>query len=264
VVALALVAACGQSAGEDRSTRDAGAVDASAPDAPVQDAAQVPGCPTNQALPGASYDITKSRFAFGGKPVETTVGTAAVRWSGPDGGVAIFSNGSEAGTLSADAPEGSLPPATTDFATAVAYARDYYVTMGLPACQAVPGLIDSWVHRAINGIPVFESVASATFDIDNQTTSEQFYWPEIPANVVIAAIAFQQKISGPEGLAAYKSKLPEDAQGDGQVMIHHSVEFTCPFQALTTYDVLTSGDAGDGDATLSFDADGNPVTLPSC
>jgi hypothetical protein len=42
---------------------------------------------------------------------------------------------------------------------------------------------------------VVESLAVARFDIDNQTTYEAFYWPEIPGDVVSTAIAFGAQLA---------------------------------------------------------------------
>src|SRR5271165_3284596 len=63
------------------------------------------GCSTSQPLAGASYDVSKSRFAFGSKPMEQQAGGGLVRWVGSDGVVAIFPDGSEMASLDANAPE---------------------------------------------------------------------------------------------------------------------------------------------------------------
>jgi hypothetical protein len=73
---------------------------------------------------------------------------------------------------------------------------------------------------------------------------------------------------GMSGLAAYKAKLPADAQGQGQVLIHHtSAGSSSPFHAAVTYDVVQTEPPSDsggislgGEADLSFDPNGNPVT----
>jgi hypothetical protein len=223
-------------------------------------------CSTTAALPAVKYDITKSRFAFGGKPVMTVQPDGSVLWTGPDGVLSIAPYGFSSASLDSGALESSLSPATTDYATEVAYARDYYVAMGVRACEVVAGPnIYSVLQRAVAGVLVAESIANATFDVDNQTTREDFYWPEVPASVVAGAVAFQQQLADPAALAAYKAKLPADAQGQGQVVIHHSDPAAAafsPFQALFTYDVHTSGDAGDGNANLSFSVAGTPVVIP--
>ena len=224
------------------------------------------GCPDGGGAGAVAYDISKSRFAFGGKPSMSTDPGGDVTWSGPDGGLTISPSGLAGAQLHSDAPENDLPPATTDFATEVAYARDYFATMGIPGCQVEAGSYAfSLLQRVVQGVSVVESVATARFDSDNTTTSEELYWPAIPASVVMAAVAFHEKLMEPKALDAYKRKLPRNAQGSGQVVIHHSdpaaAEFS-PFASLTTYDVITIDDAGSGNANLSFDVDGNAVTLP--
>jgi hypothetical protein len=126
--------------------------------------------------------------------------------------------------------------------------------MFMVASQATVAL-----QRCINGVPVGESIAFARFDTDNQTTSEAFYWPTVPADVVTAALAFHDKLAAPGALAAYKAKLPPDAQGDGEVVIHHRVAgSSLPFMAVATYDTVRTTPLG-GSTGLSFDVDGNPV-----
>jgi hypothetical protein len=271
VVALAMLAGCGS--GHASGSSEAGS--------------DVAVCPINEALAGTSYDVSKSRFAFGGTPVKTVSGSIT-HWTGPDGALAIFSNGEMLAILNANAPETDIAPLSGTEAMLTAYVRDYYVTMGVPPCQIASSNIVSWsgggsgsamgdagetivtggvtlgLRRGVAGIPVQESLANAAFDVDYQTTSETFYWPEIPVDVVEAAAALQAKLADPQALAAYKAKLPKNAQGDGQVVIHHtdgSLSFD-PFKAVATYDVLMSGDAGDQNPDLSFDGSGNPVTLP--
>jgi len=217
--------------------------------------------------------------------VKTVTGNIT-HWTGPDGALGISSNGEALASLDGNAPEKDIPSLSGTEAMLTAYVRDYYVTMGVASCQIASSQIVSWsgggsgsstgdggttivsggvtlgLRRGLDGIPVVESLANAMFDIDYQTTSETFYWPEIPAEVVVAAVALRAKLADPQALAAYKAKLPKNAQGDGQVVIHHSVVSFDPFQAVATYDVLMSGDAGDQNPDLSFDANGNAVTLP--
>jgi hypothetical protein len=247
-------------------------------------------CFTGAALAGASYDVTKSRFAFGSVPSPVDAGSL-VRWTGSDGVVAIFSDGSEMASLNAGAPEADLPDWSTDTSALAAHVGDYWVSMGVATCQIAGTGVDSsmggggsvdggvtytsavqntvGLQRVVDGISVVESVAVARFDVNDQTTSEAFYWPEIPAEVVSAAIALKNQLADPNALSAYKAKLPADAQGNGSVVIHHTnAGSTSAFQALATYQVVTQdlGDGGEGDLFMAeddnFDADGNPATLP--
>ncbi len=227
----------------------------------------VTGCEVGAPLAGAAYDITKSRFAFGSMPSEADA-SGFVRWVGVDGVVAIEESGGELGILNAGAPEGSLPDWSDDPTALASHVTAYFATFGVRPCQ----IEDTQVHggsdgrtialaRAVDGINVAESLAYARFDNQDQSTSEGFYWPTIPADVVTSARAFQAMLADPTGLAAYKDKLPAEAQGDGLVILHHtSSSSTAPFSAAATYDVAPpAGPLGLG-STLSFDADGNPVS----
>jgi hypothetical protein len=85
---------------------------------------------------------------------------------------------------------------------------------------------------------------------------------------VSAAVTFANQLADPAGLAAYKAKLPADAQGQGHVAIHHtSMGSQSPFYAAATYDVVQTAPPSDdgginfgGDEDLSFDPNGHPVT----
>jgi hypothetical protein len=246
---------------------------------PSSTAASGANCAVDQALPGATYDVAKSRFAFGSTPVAEGAGDL-VRWVGSDGALAIFSDGSEIGLMDGSAPESNLPDWSTDLSALMAHADAYWISMGVASCQiastgidasgggggstdggsvtfaAGPNIVTS--ARAIEGIPVVESLLGARFDVDDQTTQENFYWPEIPADVVIAAVAFKNQLSDPSALASYKAKLPANAQGQGSVVIHHtSAGSSSPFQTAATYQVFDMEPFG---AALNFDPDGNLVT----
>jgi hypothetical protein len=237
-------------------------------------------CAAGQPLTGASYDITKSRFAFGSTPVPVDAGPL-VRWTGRDGVVAISSDGSEMALLNGGAPEANLPDWSSDGNALATHVKAYFVSMGVATCQisgtdgtysaggggstnggstfTVTAQSTVGLVRSIDGVPVANSIAYARFDTDDQTTSEAFYWPTIPADVVTAARAFHDKLAAPGALAAYKAKLPADAQGDGQVVIHHRVAGSpLPFTAVATYDTVQMTPQNDG-GELSFDPDGNPV-----
>ena len=117
-----------------------------------------------------------------------------------------------------------------------------------------------WPIRAVDGIIVGESMAYARFDSQDQSTSEGFYWPTIPADAVTSARAFHAKLADPNELAAYKAKLPADAQGDGIVNLHHTNSSSTSLFAAATYDVESpAGRFGRG-SRLSFDSDGNSVS----
>jgi hypothetical protein len=237
-------------------------------------------CPTGGPLAGAAYDIAKSKFAFGSAPVAVDAGPL-VRWTGSEGVVAVFPDGSEMASLDANAPAGNLPGWSSDAETLSGLVTSYYVSMGVESCQ-IAGIEATYsaggggstdggsavvveeqtivgLGRAVDGIPIEESSALAQFDVQGQTTYEAFYWPEIPADVVSAALAFRDQLAMPGALAAYKAKLPADAQGDGSVVIHHHVAGTQgAFVAVATYQTvqITPEDDGGG---LYFDPNGQPM-----
>jgi hypothetical protein len=77
------------SSGSDALRTDAPALE---PDA-TGDSANL-ACSNAGPLAGATYDITKSKFAFGSAPAAVNAGSL-VRWTGSEGVVALFSDGSE-------------------------------------------------------------------------------------------------------------------------------------------------------------------------
>jgi hypothetical protein len=235
-------------------------------------------CATGAPLSGAAYDVSRSRFAFGGTPTKETSGSF-VRWVGRQGAVAIFADGSEIGSMNAGAPASDLGDWSADPTALAAHTRDYWVGMGAASCQIAgsssvstamgggsadggittvsPGATTIILVRGVEGIRISESLAAARFDVDDQTTDESFYWPAIPADVVSAAVAFRDRLADAASLAAYKAKLPANARGDGEVVIHHtSASSSSPFRAAAVYETTT---AGDFPANLEFDENGNPV-----
>jgi len=255
-------------------------------DSGTAEVAAATSCDPGAALTGATYDLSRSRFAFGSTPSEEQVSTMT-RWVGSDGVVAIESCGSEQGIMNAGAPEETLPDWSPDPVALAAHVREYFVSMGVDPCQILDdgvtgsgsagcsggatdgascqpltgsSMID--LARGVDGIRVVESRAYARFNVNDQTTSESLYWPAISAEVVTSARSFAGKLADASALAAYKAQLPSNAQGDGQVVIHHSscMYPAAPFQAAATYDVLQTNPTGMMEATISFDADGNRVT----
>ena len=227
----------------------------------------VTGCEVGAPLAGATYDVTKSRFAFGSTPVRDD-SNGLSRWVGADGVVAIWPTGGELASMNGGAPEANLPDWSNDPMALGAHVTAYFSSFGVSACQVAGAQVDGGsggrtiaLLRSVDGIIVGESSAYARFDDQDQSTSEGFYWPAIPADVITNARAFHARLADPTQLAAYKAKLPANAQGDGVVNLHHTnSSSTSPFAAAATYDVATPpGPLGRG-SSLSFDVDGNPVT----
>jgi hypothetical protein len=229
-------------------------------------AASALGCEQGEALQGGTYDVAKSRFAWGSVPVQEQDPTF-MRWVGVDGVVAINANGAELGILNAGAPEANLPDFSNDVAASQTHVGDYFASMSVQACQTSSSDVDAGsggrviaLARSIDGIPVAESNAFARFNDANQTTSEGFYWPTIPAETVDAAEALSVRDADPAGLASYQALLPAEAQGTGRVVIHHtSSSSTAAFRSAATYDVQESGGSLGAGPTVSFDVQGVPV-----
>jgi hypothetical protein len=223
-------------------------------------------CAAGAPLSGATYDLARSRFVFGSTPTRMDE-FGLVRWVGDHGVVAIEPSGGEIGEMNGGAPEVGLPDWSSDPAALEAHARAYFASFGVASCQAPSAqVLDGSsgrtisLLRSVDGINIGESSAYARFNSQDQSTSEGFYWPMIPADVVTSARALHERLADPAQLAAYKTKLPTDAQGDGVVNLHHtSAASTSPFAAAATYDVYASGGQLGLGSTLSFDADGNPV-----
>jgi hypothetical protein len=228
-------------------------------------------------LRGAAYDMSKSRFAFGSTPVEQEQ-NGITHWVGADGALAIWpacgSSGMELGVINAGAPETLLADWSSVEQDLAMHVEEYFEAMGLDACQigaVSPNYgsdgITIVLPRVAGNVPVQPSEAYAHFDADNQTTEEELYWPEIPADTILAAMSFSAMLANPTSLTEYKALLPAAAQGDGQVVIHHSSctsEQSPPaFISVVTYDVLEEDNSQLGmPEPVSFDISGNPVTLP--
>jgi hypothetical protein len=194
-------------------------------------------------------------------------------------------NGHEFGTQRRGSPLYTLAPygnSPTEHGTAV---LAYFESCGLPtnevggvlprvgsltvgqagqAFQEVgPKSYYSAVTRAVQGIPIRDSVAWARMDVNGDVLREEVYWPSIPQGVIDNAVALQTQISTASGLAAYQSALPAGA-GQGSVVIRHSSAWAprvAPFEAYAVYDVTTSDGHGSS-STIHYDAQGIQVQLP--
>ncbi len=213
-------------------------------------------CQPGHALTGVSYDITKSKFAFGGMPTESDEG-ANKRWTGPLGQLVIFPFGEGA------APDATAPSKadwSNDPNALLQHVTDYFVSLGVARCQIQNAHVIAGsegrsiiMGRAIDGIVVDRSTASARFDVDDQSTQESLTWPTIPATSVSDARAFRDQLAAPGGLAAYQAKLPETARGPGAVEITHS------FASATTMTVRVVWSTMEGQSPVLFDANANVV-----
>jgi hypothetical protein len=184
---------------------------------------------------------------------------------GSDGSILLLSSGAETGAVNPSAPELQLPDWSADTAALQAHVHAYFVDMGIEPCQIADRGISAGgdgrtvnLDRVIDGIRVQDSNAFARFVSSDETTSEGLYWPTIPAEVVSAARAFKNELMDPQKLAAYKAKLPPEAQGgDGQIVIRHSTDVSDkPFRAGVEYFVYEPGPTYAG-----FDMNGIDTTL---
>jgi len=263
--------------GQDQPTSDAAAIKPPTADAggPTSACAVEP----DTGLAGASWDVSLSRFAFGGTPTKSTAGPNT-RWEGPQGSASVSLFGYAMARSNAAAPASLLPDWNTDPDLLTAHVRQYFVGMGAPECQILRTLVTAsgsasgstdggitqggssqrTIHlaRGLDGaIPIVDSLAWARMNNQNQTDAETFFWPMLPAATIAAARAFKSELADPTALAAYKAKLPSNARGDGEVVIHHTSIFPrTEFQTAVSWDTLQ------GPSPASFDRDGKPLLGP--
>ncbi len=242
-------------------------------------------CTSGVSLRQGSFDVTKSKFAFGGSKPVLEDSNGQMRWVGSHGEVVVKANGAALGIINADAPESNLPAWSTDSDELAAHTAEYFIAMGVETCQirgqsvfgsgtctgASGGSSESCqalpstgvLGRGVDGISIVESTATATFVRGDITTSEALYWPEIPAVVVSDALALRERIRDPSKLAEYKKLLPDNAQGQGEILIHHSGPYETKFRAVAVYEVnLTPPSDQDPDSyyeVRDFDAQATAV-----
>jgi hypothetical protein len=217
-------------------------------------------CARGAGLSGAVYDLAKSKFAFGSKPVSTTE-QGVTHWKGDQGALAIWADGSELAGLNAGSPETDVADWSNDPDALAAHVRSYFVAMGVAECQIENSQVLGATNgrtialaREVDGIPIAESQAGAHFNAHDLSTIEDFYWPALPANVIADARSFHDRLADPDELAMYKASLPDNAQGEGQVIIHHASAGSGSTEAPTvSYDVLIDR------STFSFRPDGQPI-----
>lgn len=111
--------------------------------------------------------------------------------------------------------------------------------------------------RAVDGIPIVDSVAWARFNAKDQVVGETVYWPTIPSSVINDAKAFRAKLSDPSGLAAFQATLPTTNKSGRVVIRHRDIDnHKGTFSAVAVYDVV------DGETMHHFDSSGQEVRLP--
>lgn len=203
-----------------------------------------------------TYDLAKSKFAFGGTPTKTEM-NGLVRWVGPQGTLVI----SPLGDVNASTNGASGADWSADPTALTAHVRAYLVSLGIAECQIGKEQVNAGsggrtilLQRTVVGVDVVSSTAGARMNTDDKSTYEIIRWPAIPSATIAAAKSFRDQLADPTALATYRTKLPANAQGEGQVAIHHTIRFTNPMRFDVTWDVNT------GSAVESFDANGAKIS----
>lgn len=186
------------------------------------------------ALLGVTYDLTKSRFAFGGAPMKSEM-NGVIRWVGPQGALAISPLGDVNASRNAGAPQ--TPEWSADSTALSEYVRAYLVSLGVAECQIGNVQVNGGsggrtiiLARVVDGIGVVSSMAAARMNTDDKSTYEIVRWPALPSATIASARTFRSQLADPTALATYRTKLPADAQGEGAIVIHHTVRFTKPMR----------------------------------
>jgi hypothetical protein len=223
---------------------------------------------TKSSTEGAGFvhSANNSRFHLGANPV-TMMEFGLSKLVGTDG---VFATVPETGWVlaipNATSPSRSAAPLTRSADVHNKTVVDYFTGAGLPADQvggvnahaSVTGSgsgpvnisngefagYTSVITRVVAGIPVPDSFAWASFNINGEAVEEQVYWPTVPASAVQEAKALQAVVSDPVRFAALASKLPTNVDG-GQVVIRHSAgSERTTFEVVASYDVVERGELG--------------------
>jgi len=199
---------------------------------------------SSTAMPIAGYihSLSQSRFRIG-QPTTLEVNLPTLkRWHGSFGAFAIDPTNNAANAIpDADSP---TRPYLLDVPTHNQMVKDYFIGAGLPANQVAdvqtmyfgsgsgsvgappppPVLesISSLLTRAINGVPVVESVAWAKFTTTGDVDMESVFWPPIDAAVASSAAAFAATLADTAQHAAFLAKLPSTIYKERGVVIHHT------------------------------------------
>ncbi|MDC0746044.1 hypothetical protein [Polyangium mundeleinium] len=121
----------------------------------------------------------------------------------------------------------------------------------------------SLLNRAVDGIPVADSVAWARFNAEDVVVSETVFWPEIPGQAVADAKKMALTLADPSARAAFRAKLPVTDESEGHVVIRHSTHtWRGGFVAVASYDVNYRYPEGGGSYTRHFGLDGVEFRLP--
>lgn len=119
------------------------------------------------------------------------------------------------------------------------------------------------LERQIDGIPVTDSQAWASFNANDEVTSEGVFWPAIPAEVVAQAQTLRKLTADAARHNALRSSIqktmPELGDTAGRVVIAHTPpSYRGPITTVAVYEVTPRGI---GAYVHRFDETGSPVVL---
>jgi hypothetical protein len=121
----------------------------------------------------------------------------------------------------------------------------------------------SVLNRAVDGIPVADSVAWARINANGDVVSETVYWPEIPASVVAEARQLRDSLALPGQAAAFRARAAIGDDSDGRVVIRHTAHtWRGKSGAWALYDVNYRIPGERSSYTRHFDKDGIERRLP--
>jgi hypothetical protein len=227
---------------------------------------------------GFVHGLDRSRFRVGSNASELDE-FGAHKVVGAEGVFSVRPTGLVIGLSNADAPTRAKPPLPGGSAAHDALVRSYFIDSGLPADQILdvsPYTVMSKVgrngpdffaqatskleyqfsviSRQIDGIRVDDSYAWARLDADGAAVLESVYWPEIPAQIVRDAVAFQTRLADDAGKRVFLAKVPRE----GSLVIHHTPgEWVGAFAATASYDV-----GEEHGKVTHFDMEGRRLELP--
>jgi hypothetical protein len=225
------------------------------------------GSPSPRPLPGYVHRFDRSRFNAGDIVAEIDE-SGMHKFVGTNGTFATdLATKAVVGMADVPIPDpvfGVYPGTDSDQNAAV---RAYFVSAGLPDGQVasvsafgtgfVKGddVLEGWyslLNRTYEGIPIVDSIATALFEADGRSGHEEVHWPEIPAQVLEQALAFQTMLADPARQADFIQKLPAGSRAGGLVIRHTSWFWDGAFRAEACWRGPASND-------LCFDSLGHPI-----
>jgi len=245
----------------------------------------------SQSLPivsagaGIGYQHVSSRSRFHmGNLVEQKSEFGFAKQVGTEGVFAtVPRSGWVLGIPNGDASSKNVGPLTSSPETHNQRVRDYFVGAGLAEGQianinahasmrqggaigdpgsdvAVFAGYTSVISRQINGVPVAESFAWASFNANDDVIEESVYWPTIADATIQEAKAFQDFVADAAIGPAFRSALPRGIT-EGKIMIHHSPgDPWATDEVVVSYDILEAEVGGSGQVR-HFDRHGKAFQL---